>query len=58
MKVDNKENAKSDCSEKLQENVKEPFDGELTDDDAQAAVGGKFPIFSGLDEKDSVKKPI
>ena len=45
-------------SKELQEKVKNTSDGELTDDDVQAATGGRFPIFTGLEEKDSVCKPI
>lgn len=33
-------------------------EGELADDDVKDAAGGKFPIFSGLVEKDGPFKPI
>ena len=58
MKTSKKINKESEYSEELQEKVKTTSDGELTDEDAQAAAGGIFPIFSGLKEKDSACKPI
>ena len=38
--------------------IRPKTEGELADDEAQAATGGVFPIFSGLVEKDSPYKPV
>ncbi|MBR4721037.1 MAG: hypothetical protein IK057_04680 [Clostridia bacterium] len=58
MKPTKKTNKELEYSEGLQEKVKNTSDGELTDDDAQAATGGIFPIFSGLEETGGTYKPI